>query len=123
MASHINNISNKANSVLGFIQRNLRHATRDLIELAYASLVRSILEYSSNAWYPICQKDIDRLEMVQRRAARLVFDDYKPLCSATSMVSQLRWKPLAERRQEHRLSLLYEIINCQVAIPANAPTS
>ena len=83
--SHINKISNKANSVLGFIKRNLKHANRDLIELAYASPVRSILEYSSTVWDPFYQKDIDRLERVQRRAARFVFNDYKPLSSVTSM--------------------------------------
>ena len=44
-ASHINKISNKANSVLGFIKRNLKHTNRDLRELAYTSLVRSILDY------------------------------------------------------------------------------
>ena len=64
-ASHINKISNKANSVLGFIKRNLKHANRDLKELAYTSLVRSILEYSSTVWDPFYQKDIDRLERVQ----------------------------------------------------------
>ena len=57
-ASHINKISNKANSVLGFIKRNLRHANRDLKELAYTSLVRSILEYSSTVWDPFYQKDM-----------------------------------------------------------------
>ena len=106
LASHINKISNKANYVLGFIKRNLKHANRDIKELAYASLVRSILEYSSTVWDPFYQKDIDRLERAQRRAARFVFNDYKPFSSVTSMVSQLGWKPLAERRREHRLSLL-----------------
>ena len=106
-ASHINKISNKANFVLGFIKRNFsEHANRDLKELAYTSLVRSILEYSSTVWDPFYQKDIDRLERVQQRAARFVFNDYKPLSSVTSMVSQLGWKPLAERSREHRLSLL-----------------
>ena len=93
-ASHINKISNKANSVLGFIKCNLKHANRDIKELAYTSLVRSILEYSSTVWDPFYHKDIDRLERVQRRAARFVFNDYKPLSSVTSMVSQLGWKPL-----------------------------
>ena len=119
LASHINKISNKANSVLGFIKRNLKHANRDLKELAYASLVRSILEYSSTVWDAFYQKDIDRLERVQRRAAIFVFNDYKPLSSVTSMVSQLDWKLLAERRREHRLSLLCKIINGLVAIPAD----
>ena len=64
-ASQINKISNKANSVLGFIKRNQKHANRDLKELAYTSLVRSILEYSSTVWDPFYQKDIDRLERVQ----------------------------------------------------------
>ena len=97
-ASHINKISNKANSVLGFIKRNLKPENRDITELAYSSLVRSILEYSSTVWDPFYQKDIDRLERVQRRAARFVPNDYKPLSSVTSMVPQLGWKPLAERR-------------------------
>ena len=88
-ASHIDEITNKANSILGFIQRNLEHANRDLIELAYTSLARSILEYSSTAWDPFYQKDIDRLEMVQRRAARFVFNGNIPISSVTSMVSQL----------------------------------
>ena len=57
MASHINNISKKANSVLGFMQRDLKHANRDLKELAYGSLLRTILEYSSTVWDPFYQKD------------------------------------------------------------------
>ena len=118
-ASHINEISNKVNSVLGFIQRNLRHANRDIRELAYTSLVRSILENSSTVWDPFYQKDVDRLERVQQRAARFVFNNHKPLSSVASMVSQLGWKPLAERRREHRLSLLCKIINGLVAIPAD----
>ena len=70
-------------------------------------------------WNPFFQNDIDRLERVQRRAARFVLNDYKPLSSVTSMVSQLGWKSLAERRREHRLSLLYKIINGLVAMSAD----
>ena len=118
-ASHINKTSNKANSVLGFIKRNQKHANLDLRELAYASPVMSILEYSSTVWYPFCQKDIDWLERVQRRAALFELNDNKALSSVTSMVFQLGWKPLAERRREHRISLLCKIINGLVAIHAD----
>ena len=50
--SHINYISNKANSVLGSIQHNLKHANRDLKGLANTSLVTSIMEYSSTVRNP-----------------------------------------------------------------------
>ena len=85
--SHINKILNKANFVLGFIQCNIKHANCNLKELAYATLVRSILVYCSTVWDPFYQKDIDRLERVQRRAARFVSTDYKPISSETSMVA------------------------------------
>ena len=88
-ANHINKISNKVNSVLAFVQRNLRHATRDLIELAYALLAWSILEYSSTVWVPFYHKDIDRLKRLERCAARFVFNDYKPLSCVTSTESKL----------------------------------
>ena len=104
---------------MGFIKRDLKHANRDLKELAYTSVVMSILEYPSTVWDPFYQKDIDRLERVQQRAASFVFNDHKPLSSVTSMVSQLGRKPLAERRREHPLFLLYKIVNGLVAIPAD----
>ena len=55
-ASHINKIYNQVDFVLGFIQRNLKHTNRDLKELDYTSLVRSILEYSSTVWDPSTKK-------------------------------------------------------------------
>ena len=86
-ASHIDKILNKTNYVLGFIQHNRKHSNRDLKELAYTSLVRSMLEYSSTAWDPFNQIDIDRLERVQQRAVRFVLNDNKTISSVTSMVS------------------------------------
>ena len=67
---------------------------------------------------PSTKKHIDRLERAQRRASRLVFIDCSPISSVTSMLSLLGWMPLAEIRQEHRLSILYKIINGLAAIPA-----
>jgi len=37
---------------------------------AYLSLVRPLLEYAAAAWDPYRLRDINCLEMVQRRAAR-----------------------------------------------------
>jgi len=115
----INKICNKANSTLGFIRRNLKHCNEKFKETAYISLVRSVLDYSASVWDPYLQKDIDRIENVQRRGARFVKKDYRRTSSVTSIMNELGWKPLAHRRREQRLTLLFKIIHGLVAIPAN----
>ena len=68
---------------------------------------------------PHLQQDIDRIENIQRRAARCVQSDFKRTSSVTSMIEELGWKPLHGRRREQRLTLLYKIVNDLVAIPAD----
>ena len=44
--SHINNITKRANSTLGFLRRNLRHCPLSCRKNAYISLICSKLEYA-----------------------------------------------------------------------------
>ena len=115
-SSHINKLNNKVNSTQGFIRRNLKHCNKRFKETAFISLV---LDYSCTVWDPYLQKDINRKENIQRRAARFVFKDYRRISSVTSMMKGLGWKPLVERRREQRLVLLYKIVNDLVANPLN----
>lgn len=82
-------------------------------------LNHSDLRFVASVWDPYLQKDIDRIENIQRRGARFVKDDYKMTNSVTEMTTDLNWKLLAERRREQRLVLLYKIINGLVATPAD----
>jgi hypothetical protein len=47
----------KANSILGFTRRNLRHCHSSLKETAYHWQVRSILDYSAVVWDPFLKDD------------------------------------------------------------------
>ena len=117
--THINKITAKANRALGFIRRNLHPCPRDLKVFAYQTIVRPHLEYCSSVWDPYTQDMVTKLESVQRRGARFVFNDYRWTSSVTNMLEQLDWSPLEHRRRTSRLSMLNKIAQGQVAIPAH----
>ena len=106
--THINNITKRASSTLGFLRRNLRNCPQDCRRTAYLSLVRSTLEYGSIIWDPHNQADTDRLERIQRQAARFIVGDYRsrePGC-ITNMLRKLDLPTLQGRRKQQRLFLL-----------------
>ena len=72
-STHIITITNKCNSKLGFLRRNLSRCPQKLKETAYISLVRPTLEYAASVWDPHLIKDRNSLEAVQRKAARFVY--------------------------------------------------
>ena len=74
---HINDIAKKANQTLGFLKHNIRVHNRDLKSTAYKTLVHPRLEYASTVWSPHTDQNIDKLESVQRTAARWVTCDYR----------------------------------------------
>ena len=60
-SGHITSTTGKANSSLAFLRRNLKNCPQKLKEMAYISLVRSVLEYSSSIWDPYHAKDISSI--------------------------------------------------------------
>ena len=106
---HIEAVVSKASQNLGFIRRNLRGApTRSKIT-AYFTLVRAGLEYAAPVWDPYLRKDIDSIERIQWQAARWVKSQYSYTTSVTSLLKDLRWTPLADRRTNQKLCLLHKI--------------
>ena len=64
-------MTNKANSKLSFLRRNLKGYPEKLKHTAYFSLIRSFMEYIATAWDPYQKYNSDKVDRVQRRAARL----------------------------------------------------
>ena len=115
-AEHINSISAKANRVLGLLRRNLYSCSRKVKEAAYKTLVRPKLEYCSSIWDPYHQEYTNKLEAVQRRAARFVCKEQRRKSSVSSMIAELKWPSLEERRTRARLILVYKAVHHLVAI-------
>ena len=119
--NHVNNITKKANSTLGFLRRNLRKCPAKIKEQAFTTYVRPTLEFASSVWDPHSKDLVNRIDMVQRRAARFVKADYNQRHSVTKMLQELQWKTLCERRAHNKVIMLYRIVHGLVAIPSGPP--
>lgn len=108
---HICNIVKKANSSIGFLRRNLQIHQKHIKSNAYKTLVRPQIEYASTVWDPFTQENQNKIEMVQRRAARFVCNNYSREASVTAMLDELGWCSLKQRRTDQRLIMLYKIVN------------
>ena len=114
-----NSIFLKANRSLGFLRRNLKVSSIQIKTQAYFIFVRPILENSYTVWDPYTATQINKLEMIQRRAARYVLHRHHNTSSVTNMLQTLGWRSLSERRIDAKLCMIYKITNCLVGIPAN----
>ena len=117
---HITATKNKASGTLKFLQRNLRITSNQIKTTAYMSFVRPRLEYGSTVWDPHTQNNIDKLEMVQRRASRWVLGRFHQRSSVGEMLELLKWPSLQQRRTDSRLAMLFKMHNNIVAIDTSA---
>ena len=90
-------------------------------ETSLQHYVRPTLEYASTVWDSHTQDLISKNDMVQRRAARFAKHDYDPRHSVTSMLQDLQWQTLCERRAKSKVTMLYRITHGLVAIPICPP--
>ena len=118
--THIDSTAKKANNTRAFLQRNLQQYPRKTKELCYKTLVRPIMEYASVVWDPFTEDNIRKLEMVKRRAARMVYSDYRRTSSVTPMLQQLQWTNLQERRAQAKVIMVYRIVYDLVDIPVSS---
>ena len=71
---------------MGFLKRSAQQAAKNT---AYKTFVRPIVEYATAIWAPPTETNTDKIEMVQRRAARFVTNDYGRQSSVTEMIADL----------------------------------
>ena len=113
---HICSVVKRANSSIGFLRRNLQIHQKHIKSNAYKTLVRPQIEYASTILDPFTQENQNEIEMVQRRAARFACNNYRREASVTTMLDELGWRSLKQRRADQRLITLYKIVNNLVEV-------
>ena len=92
-SEHIKQITNKANRVKGFLQRNLYNCPRQVKSNCYKALVKPILEYAVVSGHaPHTQKDITSLGKFKGMQYDLFATiSYSRFASVSEMLSYLNW--------------------------------
>ncbi|MCG8075849.1 MAG: reverse transcriptase family protein, partial [Candidatus Thiodiazotropha taylori] len=114
--AHVDMITQKANNTLAFLRRNVGSCPPSTKEACYKSLVRPQVEYASSVWDPPTKNLTQRVEMVQRRAARFVSGDYRRTSSVGAMLDSLGWDSLQLRRTQTKAIMMYRVVHGLVAI-------
>ena len=114
--NHIDNVCRKANNTTAFLSRNLSSCPANIRTKCYTTFVRPQLEYASFVWAPHTQSNTNKLESVQRRAARFVTGNYNTTSSVATMLNHLNWDTLQQCRLRTKAIMMYRIINGLVAI-------
>ena len=116
---HIHRITASANRTLAFIRRNLHSCPQNIKTTAYTTLVRPLLEYSSSVWDPHTQVLINKIEMVQRRAARFCHNNYtsRETGCVSEMIKKLHIELLTTRRINRRLTIFHKAIHSHLSLP------
>ena len=84
--------------------------SRKSLEQIYISFIRPFLEYCDSVWNNSSTEAKKQLEAIHIEAARTVTSISK-LCSITRLLDDLGWESLQSRRNKHKLTIFYKIMN------------
>lgn len=115
---HVDQITCQALRKLGYLKRRLKNSTKDCKLTAYKTLVRPMLEYASVVWSPHLEQDKNRLESVQNKAIRFVFNRYDRDFSPSSHAHLLSLHSLEHRRTRESIILLHKIVHKMTRVHA-----
>ena len=108
--THIDRITASASRTFGFVRRNLSSCNKETKKAAYIALVCPTVEYCSVVWDPYTKELTQKVEKIQRRAARMVYNNYDWKSSVNELIQELHWDSLSNRRKNNRLTILHKAI-------------
>ena len=102
---------------LGINRRRIRTCRCDRCIPTYMALVRPLLEYSNSVWDPYQKELINKIENIQKKAARFTTNTYDKTTSITQLIKDLNWDTLQNRRTANRLTILHKARQGHLALP------
>ena len=104
----------KVSKILGMFSRIRPSLTLEAANRLYKAMVLPVLDYCDVVWHECGQGNSDKIERLQRRAARIVYFKAAPNLSTDQILTKLGWEPLYFRRRTHILRFVNEYISNRV---------
>ena len=115
---YIEAIRNKANRISFTIFRSFKFKNICVFVNLYKTYVRPLVEYNTCIWNPYLQKDINRVESIQRQfTKRLCKITNTKFSNYTDRLKIFKLETLEVRRIKNDLKLLYKIFHNLIDIP------
>ena len=111
---HVDYVRMKVSKILGMFSRIRPSLTLEAANRLYKAMVLPVLDYCDAVWHECGQGNSDKIERLQRRAARIVFFKAASKLSTDEIMTKLGLEPLYYRRRTHILRFGNECIASRV---------
>ena len=81
----------------------------EILNFKLQDYIRPIIEYTSPVWDTNNKNFIQKVESVQRKAARFILNDYNKNSSVSKMIKKLNLDSIELRRKVKKLKLMHSI--------------
>lgn len=116
---HIDYVKNKAMRKLGYLRRTIGKSPPEIKLLAYKTYIRPLLEYAATVWDPYTLTNIAKLENIQRKSVRFIYNCYSWRTSPTCLLQTAELETLQIRRYRERLKFYYLLYHDKTGIDKN----
>ena len=108
--THINKTCSKINSKLALLRRITYFLTFDMKKLFYSSYILSHFDYACTLWGWAAKKDILKISILQKRAAKIILQ--KPMRTPSKeLFSELNWLTFDNRCKYHAAIVVYKCMH------------
>ena len=105
---HISLMLGTARKRIGLLMSLKYHLNRPCLENMFMSFIRPLLEDGDIIWDNCTDQQKCDIESVQNETARIVRGVAK-YCNINSMLAELKWDSLTNRRRKHKLIALFKM--------------
>ena len=109
MATHIEKMTKKCSGLLGVMAKASHLLDQKLLLMMYTAVVRSQLEYASGLLITASKTQLEKLNRIQKSAARIILGAPR-LAHSAPLIEQLGLQSLEERRMDHVFNIVRSII-------------